>query len=120
MLEDLRERITGAVFVLIYIREAHAVDVWPIGAPDQPSIQAPTTTEERLEVAARFQAKSCWRGLQLVDGYEDSFENAFAAWPFRFFAVTPTRRLLYKAQPTPELTYCPCDLEAALRCFLDK
>jgi len=105
---------------MVYIREAHAANVWPIGAPDQPSIQAPTTTEERLEVAAQFQAQSFWHGFLFVDGCENSFEAAFAAWPFRFYVVSPARRLIYKAQPTSELTYCPCALERAVRRFFDK
>lgn len=103
---------------MVYIQEAHAEDVWPIGVAGQPRLLAPRSTAERLEVALRFRAQSCWGGAMLVDGTDNSFESAFAAWPFRFFIVSSAGKLLHKAQPTSDLTYCPCELEQALHLLL--
>ena len=78
---------------LVYIAEAHAADVWPInssrcGGPRN-TVLAPTTVEERREVAQRMVA--ALPGLRevplLVDGMDDAFLEAFAAWPIRLYGV---------------------------------
>lgn len=120
VLGDMAERLSERfAFRMIYIREAHAADVWPIGAPDQPEIQAPRSLEERAGVAQQFvEAYRIPLETWVDDPASDAFQTTFAAWPFRFFAVSRQGFLLHKAMPTADFTFCPMALEAALDALL--
>ena len=86
--EDIR-------FLCIYIREAHAADVWPI---DGPVVQEPRSSEARVAVAQDF-ARAC--GLEwtvLVDEVEDAFLREFSPWPFRLYVLRGDR-LQVKTMP---------------------
>lgn len=98
----------------MYIREAHARDVWPIGDAVSQAVDMPRTDRDRCWLAQCMQKE-----LQLdlpcfVDRVDDSFEAHFAPWPFRFYVLDRQARLEYKSQPTKDLTHCPVELEAAL------
>jgi len=79
--------------VLVYIAEAHAADQWPINssvcAGPANSVLAPTSVSERRAVAAHMLAAlPCLAPLPLlVDGLDDAFLRALAAWPVRLFGV---------------------------------
>lgn len=79
--------------VLVYIAEAHAADVWPINssrcAGPANTVLAPSSLDERRAVAARMlRALPCLAAVPLlVDGPDDRFLAAFAAWPVRIFAA---------------------------------
>ncbi len=70
--------------VLCYITEAHAADEWPIGPEISTRVQ-PTSDAERVEAANEL-SERCGMPM-LVDTIENNFEEAFAAWPFRFWGV---------------------------------
>lgn len=100
--------------VVVYISEAHAHDVWPIGDAVSQTVYRPKTDEERCALARRMCEEL---GMDLpvyIDSIENCFEAHFAPWPFRFYILDPQARLRYKAQPTKELTHCPVELERAL------
>eukprot|EP00756_Hemistasia_phaeocysticola_P067187 Hpha_TRINITY_DN9780_c0_g1::TRINITY_DN9780_c0_g1_i1::g.10282::m.10282/K01562/DIO1; type I thyroxine 5'-deiodinase len=74
-----------ADFLHIYLREAHAVDEWPLGS--RVVFQQHNTQAERIECATQ-----CWADLQLnmpcvTDHIDNDFNNAYAAWPERFFVI---------------------------------
>lgn len=83
-------------FVLVYVAEAHATDVWPIrssrangtrGPVNIPSHQDDT---ERAMVATRFVTDFELRGAfrVFVDPLpEEEFEKAYAPWPVRVFCL---------------------------------
>ena len=82
---------------LVYIAEAHASDVWPInstrcGGPAN-SVTTPTTLAERCATARTMSAAvPLANGADalapiLVDGMDDEFLEAYAAWPIRLFGV---------------------------------
>lgn len=99
----------------VYIREAHAGNVWPIGDPVSSMVHAPETDADRCKIAKRM-AEDLQMSLPIyVDRMGNAFETCFAPWPFRFYIVDSMCCLCYKAQPTKELTHCPCELEEALR-----
>ena len=93
-----------ADFVIVYIAEAHASDVWPISSAryahdGKPvDVAAPTTTAERCAVADRFRRDYDVKLQMLVDGVEDGFERAMAPWPLRFYGLE-AGLLGYIAQP---------------------
>ena len=78
---------------LVYIAEAHAADVWPINsstcAGPANSVVRPTTLAERRAVAMRMlDALPCLAPLPLlVDGLDDAFLQAMAAWPVRLYGA---------------------------------
>ena len=92
--------------VVVYIREAHASDTWPMKfSHERPS---PQTLEQRVEYA-----RDCVEELGLpaewllrVDGMEDSFNAAFGAWPTCYYVVGEGQRLQYVGE-------CPLESDSA-------
>jgi len=113
---DLRRRwdSRGVEVILVYIAEAHASDVWPIGDDVSRSVRKPVSDEERCALARRMCEELHMNLPVFVDPVRNCFESIFAPWPFRFYIIDRQARLLYKAQPTKELTHCPVELERAL------
>lgn len=114
---DLAERWRprGVAVSIVYIREAHARDVWPIGDDVSLSVTAPQTSAERCQLALEMCNKLCLDLPVLVDPVGDTFEALFSPWPFRFFIIDSNATMRYKSQPTKDLTHCPCELDQALR-----
>lgn len=85
-----------ARFAMVYIREAHASDTWPMKF----SIEwpRPTTMAQRVEYAL-----TCSDDLELpqdfpvyVDSVKtDAFDEAFHAWPTCYYVVSNQGKLLY-------------------------
>ena len=106
-----REFATKARFVFVYIREAHAKDVWPIssarfahdGKPVQ--VDTPRSDHERCSLAAQF-VRDYQVGIPvLVDAVQggDQFEREYAPWPIRYYVLVRDSvgvvRVSMKAQP---------------------
>ena len=99
-------------FLCVYIREAHAADVWPI---DGPEVLEPQTTEQRVQIARDFQ-RTCHLSWPIaVDCIEDVFLHNFAPWPFRFYVFRGST-LALKSSPV-EGTHSFDEIEEALRQF---
>jgi thyroxine 5-deiodinase len=88
-----------AVFVTVYIAEAHAMDQWPLGNFLQ--IKQHKLLQDRIAAAeiAVNRAKPGVLGTVVVDGMDNAFMNAFSCHPERFFVVSSEGKLLWKAQP---------------------
>lgn len=84
---------------MVYIAEAHARNQWPVGRVIS-HCDAPTTMEERVALARQLykQQPELQRLPCLVDGMNDAFLEAFAAWPLRLFVVHEGN-LSFKAMP---------------------
>jgi hypothetical protein len=106
--------------VVVYIKEAHARDVWPIGDAVSSTIDAPRSDHDRCAIAHRMRTELCMDLPIFVDNINDTFEMHFAAWPFRFYIVDQNAQLRYKAQPNKELTHCPVELECALEMLMNQ
>ena len=90
---DYAGKVTVAV---VYLREAHASDEWPLGAHSY--LAQPTRLEERLDAAARFVAASELSVPVLVDSLSDGFMKAYGAHPMRYF-VFHEGRCTWSAEP---------------------
>jgi len=97
-------------FVVVYITEAHAQDEWPIGDPLK--INQPVTDAERVGIARQFAEDYDLQLPVLVDLVANHFEEAYAAWPIRFYVLEEGQslgragpKLVYKAQPDHNNTY---------------
>jgi len=110
-LHRLASSVATADFVVVYITEAHAQDEWPIGDPLK--INQPVTDAERVGIARQFAADYDLQLPVLVDPVANHFEQAYAAWPIRFYVLEesfdnsgrPLPKLVYKAQPDHNNTY---------------
>lgn len=106
-----------AALSLVYIAEAHSSDQWPLG-PTLSYPTAPKVLEERMKLAADALGRLDGGGLpMLVDLIDDSFLDAYAAWPIRFFVIDDGR-VEYIAQPREqECLYFTEDLVSWLEAY---
>jgi len=106
MYTDFKDK---AVFLAVYLAEAHASDEWPVG-PSVSFCKQPKQLSERCALAQKFESEHALGIPMFVDSIENSFDGAFAAWPLRFYVIKDGR-LALKAQPNLEyFTYDPDDL----------
>lgn len=90
-------------FLFVYIREAHASDEWqmPVNEKEGVVFTQPTSLEARREVAGK-----CCTSMQMlmpcvVDDMKNNVDNAYAAWPERFFVVDANGRIAYAGAQGP-------------------
>ncbi|KAJ3340653.1 hypothetical protein HDU93_006510 [Gonapodya sp. JEL0774] len=76
---------TSCEFATIYILEAHASDVWPNG--NVVEIPRHRTAIDRQKAALSFVQQYNYTIPVFLDTLSDSFERAYAPWPFRFYIV---------------------------------
>jgi hypothetical protein len=96
----------GAVadFAVVYVAEAHAQDEWPINSSRCNSdrgpvcVNAPATTEQRIELASRFASDFKIVMPVYADLVSDEFEKLYAPWPMRFY-IFKHGRLKYLNRP---------------------
>lgn len=115
MLDDMlqrRNRNPQIAFLCVYIREAHASNVWPI---DGPQVNEPESTGDRVQIASAFKQRSGFSWPVAVDCIEDSFLEAFSPWPFRFY-VFRDDVLAFKSSPV-DGTHETDEVEELLRSF---
>jgi len=90
----------AAVFLTIYIAEAHAVDQWPMG--NHVVIKQHKTLVKRLDAAYDYRAMLQKKGLSIgaiaVDGIDNLFMETFACHPERYF-ILHHGKLVVKPQP---------------------
>lgn len=77
----------GVFVAMIYLQEAHADDLWPLGY----SVQSHSTIDGRLRACKNFlDNHPALNGLLdtvAVDTMDDEFLHSFGAWPERYFLV---------------------------------
>lgn len=98
-------------WLLVYICEAHASDEWPIGSHVQ--IKQHTNTQERLAAC-----QTCCDALgvsfpTVLDSEANAFNNAYAAWPLRFYLID-NNRVEHVPMPTNG-AYDPNELDTWLQ-----
>jgi len=106
-------------FAFVYTMEAHAADKWPMKwAVEWPE---PKTLEERIARAERCDEDLGWSPhvALFVDGMCNDFCRTFSAWPTGCYVLSPTRQLLFVAEPeTHEVFFDLEKLFEFLRTFL--
>lgn len=95
----LSEKWSGqANVIVVYMREAHASDEWPMGNHVN-TLQA-TSLEERAVTARQFVEATGLTVPVFLDGIADPFMHAFSAHPQRFFIINGDGTLIFKAVPS--------------------
>ena len=102
-------------FVLVYVREAHSTDGWQVARNEKEGIL--------LEAAKTYERKdnhatSCARSLgieftTLVDGMDNAVEQAYTAWPDRYYLIATGGRIAAKGKPGPAGFKAP-EIESAI------
>jgi len=98
--EKYREQ---AAFYVVYIKEAHASDVWQMSSnvKDNVVFASPKSFDERSQLG-----QMCVRNLgvkfpAVVDTFDDTTERAYTGWPDRLYVIDSAGRIAYKSKPGP-------------------
>lgn len=103
-------------FVVVYCREAHAIDSWlPMAFGE---VEDPVTEVERDRMAT-----FCTRTLGLtmpavVDSLDDATSQDYAGWPERLFLIASDGKVAYRGGPGP-FGFDPDGFETAIREHLE-
>jgi type I thyroxine 5'-deiodinase len=104
-----------AEFLIVYILEAHASDVWQMQDNIRQNVifASPRNFEERGGVA-----ESCVRKLNIqipavLDNFENTTERAYTGWPDRLYVVNRDGRIAHKSKAGP-FGFHPEEVRAAL------
>ena len=89
--------------MLVYIREAHAVDsAWPMATPDGTVVEEPLRFEERCANARHCKTALGLEAFDaLVDGMDGEAERAYEAWPDRMVLIDLDGRVAFRSPPGP-------------------
>ena len=116
-LQDLyRDFSTSVQFLVIYIREAHAMDGWDVGS--QARVTDPVTIEERRRVAGQCEAAMAHGIVTYVDDVDDAVMTAYAAWPERLYLIDEQGRVAYRSGLGP-WGFEPAELATAISSVLE-
>ncbi len=73
--------------LFIYINEAHAMDVWPIGLSAGTINYSHKKIEDRQLCAIKFKTEHKFKITTYLDNMANDIQNIFASWPFRYFVI---------------------------------
>ena len=85
-----------ATFLTIYVKEAHAMDVWPVN--EGLNILTPQTIDDRIQVAKKFIKDTDYKIPVVCDSLIDDFEDKYACWPTRFYMIKDSK-MSFIAEP---------------------
>lgn len=114
--DELRRRYQDdAIFLSIYVREAHPTDGWHMESNAQRGVKfaQPTTYDQRVAVAQQCQTALKFSMPLLVDEINDPVGHAYSGMPARFYVIDPDGKVAYKSGRGP-FGLKPAELEQAL------
>lgn len=99
----------------VYIREAHPEDEWQMDSNEKEGVcyPQPQTLKQRLAIANDFTKRFHYDIPLAIDPISNPANDAYAAWPERFYIVDEKGTIVYKGKPGP-FGYHPEDVEAWL------
>lgn len=116
-LSKLAEKYAGAVqFLCVYIKEAHPTDGMQTLANVKEDIlfAAPTTDDERADIAAVCMLRYNFSFPMLLDNMTDEAEAKYNALPERLYIVDAAGRIAYKGGLGPHC-FDVDEFEAAIK-----
>jgi thiol-disulfide isomerase/thioredoxin len=92
-----------AVFVMVYVREAHPTDGWKMDANAKAGIavKQPTSYGERVKVCDQFCGKLKPSMPVVVDTIDDATGNAYSGMPARLYVIDPHGKVAFKSGRGP-------------------
>ena len=90
-------------FLVVYIREAHPEEGWVVTPNRDEGIRVndPTTTDERVEVAASCAINLSIRMPVVVDEVDDTIAAAYGALPDRLYLIAQDGTIAFQGEPGP-------------------
>ena len=86
MLSDYSQSIYKNInIVFIYISEAHATDVWPIGLSAGVLNKKHRTLDDRIRCAKDMIHEHHFKVPVYVDNMKNGYRDSYSAWPFRIY-----------------------------------
>lgn len=103
-------------FLVVYIREAHALDGRaPMTAPGDPIVEEPFEWEERRAVCQQCLENTAYGGMPtVIDEMDNEVNKAYAAAPDRLYLVGKDGSVVYRGGRGP-FGFHPDELEAAIK-----
>ena len=89
--------------MVVYIREAHPEEGWVV-SPNRDEdilVNDPTTTDERIEVAATCAINLKIRMPVVVDEVDDAIADAYGALPDRLYLIDQDGNVVFQGEPGP-------------------
>ena len=88
---------------MVYIREAHASDVWqdPDNVSDNVVFASPRDYNQRAAMGQMCVAKLGIQMPAVIDGFDNSTERAYTAWPDRMYLIDRDGKVVFKSPPGP-------------------
>ena len=104
-----------AVFLCVYVREAHPTDGWRMGSNDKAGVAfaQPRDFAERMSLANRCGARLKMNVPLLVDEMDDRVGHAYSGMPARLYVIDRAGKIAYKSGRGP-FGFKPDELEQAL------
>ena len=90
-------------FLVVYIREAHPEEGWVV-TPNRDEdilVNDPTSTDERVEVAASCAINLAIRMPVVVDEIDDAIADAYGALPDRLYLIARDGSIAFQGEPGP-------------------
>jgi hypothetical protein len=118
--DELAQRYKDeALFLGVYVREAHPKDGWHMGSNDADgvSLVQPRTYAERTAVANQCSAKLKMSIPLLVDEIDDRVGHAYSGMPARLYVIDRAGQIAYKSGRGP-FGFKPGEMEQALLMLL--
>ena len=115
--EKYRDR---AAFYIVYITEAHPIDAWQVNdnLKDDVLVATTKTADERYKVAGVCVTNLGINLPAVVDGPDNTVEEAYTGWPDRLYVIGSDGRIAHKSAPGP-FGFKPAEVEAALQRLLE-
>jgi len=114
--DDLHERYKDqAVFLMVYVREAHPLDGWAMesNATANVAVKQPTTLSERTTVCTEFCQRLKPTLPVVVDTLDDAAGHAYSGMPARLYVIDRQGKVAYKSGRGP-FGFKPSELEQSL------
>ena len=73
--------------MFVYISEAHATDVWPIGDSAGVSNKKHQSIADRAACATNFIEEYNFSVPTYLDNMQNTLRDELAAWPFRYYLI---------------------------------
>lgn len=92
-----------ATFLTLYIKEAHPSDEWQMTVNEKQGVcyTQPRTLQQRVAIARDFVQRSAYDIPLVVDGMDNSANQAYAGWPERLYIIDERGVIAYKGKPGP-------------------
>ena len=88
---------------MVYIREAHASDVWqdPDNLEDHVVFASPRSFDDRRRMGEMCVVKLGIKFPAVIDTFDNQTERTYTGWPDRLYVIDRDGRVSYKSAPGP-------------------